>query len=672
MPLNFIKYFLKPLKIGELPSKSQWRQFFKVLNKKEKIRFLVFLILFSGSFLFLTLDSYFKNTQIRPAPGGEYIEGIAGQPRFINPIYSQTSDADRDLTELIFSGLFKYNGRGEIVPDLAENYEVKEEGKVFEIHLKENLFWSDGAPLTADDIIFTIETIQNSDYKSPARVSWLGVEVQKISDRDVSFYLRNPYPAFLENLTQKIIPKHIWKDVSYQNFPLSIFNLRPTGSGPYKFKDLKQEKSGKIISLDLVRNPKYSGKTPYLAQLSFLFFNQEEALVKNYKKGKINGFSLMSFPGLLKSENNSARLYSLSLPRYFAVFLNQEKSKILADSDIRQALNYGTDKEEIVQRVLGGKGKIVLSPILPEIYDIASPLKIYQHNPQKAENLLEAAGFLKNSEGKRIKVIEKTASFQFKSDLKKGSKNKEVAELQKCLAKDPEVYPEGQVSGVFGEATKKAVIRFQEKYRKEILNLSGFKEGTGLVSKATRAKLNELCFPSGKENLPLKFSLSTINQPALVETAQLLKEQWSKIGVEIDIKTFNISDLEKDVIKPRDYESLLFGQVLGIIPDPFPFWHSTQKKDPGLNLSVYQNKKVDKLLEQVRQIQDFNSQKEKFETFQNILIEDAPAVFLYASDYLYFLSPEIKGFETRIIADPSKRFSDIENWYVKTKRVWIK
>lgn len=673
MPINFFNLFKDSFQLPDikrLPSKSQWRQFFKFLNKKEKISFFVFLVLFLGSFLFLILDSYFKNTQIRPTDGGEHIEGILGQPRFINPIYSQTSDVDRDLTELIFSGLMKYNNSGEIIPDLAEKYEIKEGGKVFEIHLKENLFWSDSSPLTVDDVIFTIETIQNSDYKSPARVSWLGVGVQKIGDSQVRFSLRNPYPAFLENLTQKIIPRHIWKDVSYQNFLLSIFNLKPAGSGPYKLKNLKQEKSGKIISLDLVRNPKYSGKIPYLARLSFVFFDNDQDLIKSYKKGRINGFSLLSFSGLSKFQKNLSQPHSLSLPRYFAVFFNPEKSKTLAEKEIKQALNYGINKEEIVQRVLEGKGKIVHSPIPPGIYDIASPSKIYPYDPEKARELLQEAGFPENSEGKRIKTVKKTPSFQFKSDLKKGSQGSQVRELQKCLAKDPDVYPEGETSGVFGEATKRAVIRFQEKYREEILNPSGFKEGTGLVSKATRAKLNELCFPAGQEDLSLRFSLSTVNQPALVETAQILKEQWSKIGIEIDIKTFNISELENEVIKPRNYEMLLFGQVLGMIPDPFPFWHSTQIRDPGLNLSLYQNKKIDKLLEQVRQIQDFNSQKEKFETFQNVLIEDAPAVFLYASDYLYFLSPKLKGFEAKIIADLSKRFSDIENWYIETKRVW--
>ncbi|GAI49577.1 unnamed protein product, partial [marine sediment metagenome] len=128
--------------------------------------------------------------------------------------------------------------------------------------------------------------------------------------------------------------------------------------------------------------------------------------------------------------------------------------------------------------------------------------------------------------------------------------------------------------------------------------------------------------------------------------------------------------LKREIIKPRNYESLLFGEVLGVIPDPFPFWSSLQKKDPGLNLAMYENKKCDKLLKEVRQSLDEDVRKEKLEEFQELLIEDTPAVFLYNPDYLYLVSKEIKGINVKIITDPSKRFIGIENWYIKTKRAW--
>ena len=284
--------------------------------------------------------------------------------------------------------------------------------------------------------------------------------------------------------------------------------------------------------------------------------------------------------------------------------------------------------------------------------------------------MLDKAGYIKQENGLRVKTVNKTPAFQFKSDLKEGSKGKEVTELQKCLAKDTSVYPEGKITGSFGAQTKQAVIRFQEKYHEDILDPQGFKEGTGLVSKATRDKLNETCFPSGQDSSALKFTLSTVNQPGMLAVANKIKEQWLKIGIELEIKTYNISELEQQIIKPRDYQILLFGEVLTAIPDPFPFWHSIQKEDPGLNLALYENKKSDKLLEEARQLLDDQARNKKLEEFQNILIEDAPVVFLYSPDYLYLTDKNIKGVDVKMITEPSKRFSQIENWYLKTKRVF--
>ena len=651
------------------PSRLQWRQFSKVLNKKEKIIFslFVFLAFFSGLYLFLNF--YFENTEIKPAKGGAYTEGVIGSPRFINPIYSATSDVDRDLTELIYSGLMKYNEQGEIVPDLAEKYEILEQGKIYEFYLKENLVWSDKEPLTAEDIIFTIETIQNPSFKSPIRASWLGVEVEKISKQKIRFELKNPSVVFLENCTLKILPKHIWQDVSVQNFPLSIYNLKPIGSGLYKLKGLTQDAQGNIKSLTLLANPNYWGTHPNITTITFLFFDEETDLIKSYQKGEIKGFSLTAsanFSNFIDSTN----FYSLSLPRYFAIFFNPESSEILAEKEVREALNYGTNKQEIIDKILSGKAKIVNSPILPEIYNFEQSSEICQFNLEKANQLLEDAGFIKGENGLRSKIVKKTPSFQFKSSLTVGSQGKEVEELQKCLSKDPEVYPEAVVSGYFGSKTKAAVIKFQEKYKEDVLEPYQLLKGTGDVKTSTRAKLNEICFSVSEENFPLSFSLITVDQPTLKEIALLLKQQWELLGVELEIKTLDISTLGKEVIRGRDYEMLLFGEILGAIPDPFPFWHSSQVKDPGLNLAQYENTECDKLLEKNRETLIYQERKDALEEFQDLLIADSPAVFLYNPDYLYFISKEIKGVEAEIIIDSSKRFSGIENWYFKTKRGW--
>ena len=448
--LTFLKFFKKT----KWPSKKQWVQFFSVLSNKEKIVFLVLLALFIGSGLFFTINFYVKHTEIVPSAGGKYLEGLVGSPRFINPIYAQGSDVDRDLVEIIFSSL---------VPDLTRELKVLEDGRVYEITLKDNVFWHDGEKLTADDVIFTIKTIQNPDYKSPLRANYLGIEVQKINDYALSLKIKDPYSAFWERLEDlKIMPEHIWQDISPQNFLLTNYNLKPIGSGPYQFKNLKQNGANVIVSLELAKFKDYfanDSQKPYLSGISFRFFATEADLVNAAKRKEIDGFAVTSPTYFDLFDKGTYNEVSLSLPRYFAIFFNSDKSKFLADAKIRQALNYAVNKVEIIQSVLLGRGEAVDSPVLPDVYGYEQPTATYEFNLEKAEVLLATTG-LQKKDGMWIQTT-KAISTEFKSELKVGSKGAEVTALQTCLAQDPAIYPEGQVTGNFGAQTKTAVIRFQ-------------------------------------------------------------------------------------------------------------------------------------------------------------------------------------------------------------------
>jgi len=653
------------------PTIGQWKEFPKILTKKEKRAFLIFFILFISSSIFLSFSFYYKNTEIRPAAGGTYTEGLVGQPRFINPVYAMANDVDRDITEIIFSGLVKYDGEGNIVKDLAKDFEIKEDGKVYEFSIDEGLLWSDGEKLTTDDIIFTIETIQNPDYKSPLRAQWLGVEIERISDYKIRFKLNKPSFVFLESTTLKILPKHIWQKISLEDFTLSNYNLEPVGSGPYQLEETKKNKSGFIESITLTRNQNYFGEGQFLSKIRLNFFKDEKDLIKAANRRVIDGFSLINPENYSELPQGNSSTHTIIFPRYLAVFLNVEKSEILKNQEIRKALNLGVNKEEFLFSILSGYGRIIDSPLMPEIYGYSAPLEIYEFDLEQAKQILVKTGFEDlDKNGFREKHVEKDPDFQFSSVLNLKSEGKEVEELQKCLAKDPDIYPNGEITGYFGNSTKQAVIKFQEKYSDDILKPLGLNSGTGKVGPSTIKKLNEICFPSTREEIPLQFSLVTVDQPQLIEIADLLKNQWEELGVRINIETVSVATLERDFIKPREYDSLLFGEVLGSTPDPFPFWHSSQKNDPGLNLSMYENEEADNYLEKGRTSSDFEVRRENYEKFQNILIEDSPAIFLYSPDYLYVTKQEIKGVEIELITDPSKRFSEIQNWYIETKRVW--
>lgn len=650
----------------ELPSRAQWRFFFRVLNKKEKVLFSSFFLCFFSSLIFLIAFIYLDETEAIPAKGGIYKEGVVGQPRFINPVLA-SSDVDRDLIELLFAGLMKYNEKGELVPDLAESYKIKEAGRICEVTLKKDIFWQDGQEITSDDVVFTIKTIQDPEYKSPEIVNWTGIIVEKISDRKIIFRLEKPYFPFPEKLTLKIIPEHIFKEIAIENFALASYNLQgPVGSGPFKLKDLKFDKLGKINSLTLVRNENYYGQTPYLNQISILFFEERNKLYEAFKRKEIDGLVISDPKKVSELEGRKTRLEQASMPRYFAVFFNQKSNELLEKTETRKALILATNKAEIIQQTINGRGEVVNSPSLPGIYGFNHPPQTTEFDLEKAENLLQQIGLQK----KDGKLIQQTVpQFHFETRLEKGSKGQEVEDLQKCLKKLPDIYPSGKITGYFGEETETAIIKFQEKYREDILDPWEFEQGTGVVSETTRKKLNEVCNPSSEES-GIKLTLVTVDQPFLLETAGMLKEQWEKLGFEVGVQTYNFNELSRSIIRPRQYEMLLFGEILGLIPDPFSFWHSSRIEEPGLNLSLYQNEKVDKLLEGARESRSHKDFQSKLEEFQNILLSDSPALFLYRPDFNYLLLEKIKGASLGLLAEPCKRFSNVENWYIKTKRVW--
>ena len=652
----------------KLYKKNVWLRPILAFNKKEFIAFFIFLAIFIASILMLVIDFWFKHTDVVPADGGILIEGVIGQPRFINPIYAEGNDVDRDLTNLVYSGLMKYDANGQLKPDLIKRYDIKEDGKVYEIELKNNVVFHDNTKLTAKDVLFTVKTIQNPDFKSPLLAKWLGIETEILSDTRVRFTLKNPYPGFLENLTIKIMPSHIWQNVSSENFPLSTYNFKPIGSGPYKFSELINTNNGKIKSIVFDRNIHYYNAKPHLTQIRFMFFENETNLMAAANSGMISAIA-PPYPQNL-NDIDGFNKYSFTMPRYFAIFLNPDNNPILQNRDFRIALAYATDYKAIKEKVLGNQGQIVSSPFLPDIFGLQTPDNIIKTDTSKAKEILSQLGYeLKDS--KWVKVIKATTQ-TINQNLSFGAKNSAVNVLQACLAKFPDIYPSGKITGLFGEETRQAVIKFQEKYPDDILKPAGITKGNGKVGTATRAKLNELCSNAPVTIEPLKMTLTTSNDPLLDAMAQEIKSQWETAGIAIEIQVFDINKIKQEIIKNRDYGVLLFGQLLSITPDPFSFWHSTQRNYPGLNLANYNNKKVDKLLEEIRVESNQALRNSILENAQKLLLDDLPAIFLCNPNYIYFVSNKIQGVKPELIADPSERFSEIQNWYMYTQRSFQK
>ncbi len=206
-----------------------------------------------------------------------------------------------------------------------------------------------------------------------------------------------------------------------------------------------------------------------------------------------------------------------------------------------------------------------------------------------------------------------------------------------------------------------ALYEFNPELATELLEEEGWYDNNedGVREKTTRG-----------ESMLLEVSLATVDWPELREAAEYIANQLQAVGVHVNVEFYPIGGLQQDIIRPREYQILLFGEVLSVNPDPFSFWHSSQKKDPGLNLSLYENGTVDRLLEEARQEQDPVLRIEKLKEFQMRIVEDVAAIFLYNPSYLYGINKKIKGIEAGVIADPSWRFVDVQKWFMETKRIW--
>lgn len=354
---------------------------------REKAVFAGFALLFFGGLFWWGSRLYDRYTVMVPARGGEFREAIVGSPRYINPILADTTDAEAAIEALVFSSLFKPDGRGGLEPDLAEDYTVSEERKEYFVTLREGIMWHDGAPLTADDVLFTLELIKNPSLRSPLAFSWQGADAEKISDRTIKFTLDAPYEYFLQNLTFRVLPQHLWAQVPIDTFHLAELNVRPIGSGPYRFRSFERDQLGTITSYTLSANPEYFRGRPFIDTIRLKFYKVGDEAMLAWKKDEVDAYG-----GLTAADAaavDPAALKQIRTSRQFSVFFNTD-STALADSRVREALVKSANPTAFAETVLGGAGMAA---------DSAA-----EYDPAAAAALLEKAGWKDvNDDGIRMK-----------------------------------------------------------------------------------------------------------------------------------------------------------------------------------------------------------------------------------------------------------------------------
>ncbi|MDD5547794.1 MAG: peptide ABC transporter substrate-binding protein [Candidatus Pacebacteria bacterium] len=533
---------------------------------------------FGGAFLVFILSFFFfsllylnsKTVQV-PVSSNLYTEGLIGQPTFINPVISGGNDVDNDLSEIVFGNL----------EDLIDYYKVDESGKVWNIFLKSDLKWSDGKPLTSDDVVYTIETIQDPSSRSPLFATWQGVAAERISELEIEFNLRAPYAFFLDNLNKfKVIPKHIFGIIPPSNFRLSDYNLEPVGSGPYKFVSYDKRKDGFITAYHFATNENYATSTPFIRNFDVSFFQDTAEIIKAFNNKKIDGFGNLD-PKKIADIKISRKFIEAAMPRYYAVFFNPNSHEALKEKIVRQAMELATDKKKIVEKIFDNKALIVNGPLLPTMtgYNPATESS-QEFSVEKSAELLEKNGWTINKDS--------------------GIREKKI----------------------------------------------------------------------GSNIFKLEFDVVVPQIQFLIDTANIMKEDWKNAGINLNPVVLSPSEINDEVIKTRNYQMIIFGNILKNNPDIFSFWHSSERFYPGLNLAIYENKKVDELLESARKELKEEKRIESLGKLQELINEDKPAIFLYSPAYIYVGPKDLGGFTEEMISSSAERFNGLNKWHLRTVRVF--
>jgi peptide/nickel transport system substrate-binding protein len=339
-----------------------------------------------------------------PDHGGELVEGMAGNPQFLNPLLSQYNQVDGVLASLLFNGLTRLDERGNVVPDLAETMTVSPDGLTYDFRLRSGLYWHDGVPVTANDILHTVKIMQAEDFPGMAWLSalWREVEVTAPDGPEglsIRFQLKQPFAPFVDYTTIGLLPAHLWQEVPVADLMSSQYNTRPIGTGPFLLDTISATEAR------LQTNPTYHGPAPFLDGIRIRFYPDHQSLMPAYERGEIDAISWLWPEDMAKTtELPDLQLFSAPISGYSLIYLNHQNpnTPFLKEPAVRKALLYALDRQKLIDTVMKGQGMVADSPIMPYswAFDKETPKATY--DPALARQLLDEAGWV-DSDGDGIR-----------------------------------------------------------------------------------------------------------------------------------------------------------------------------------------------------------------------------------------------------------------------------
>ncbi len=331
----------------------------------------------------------------RVLPGGfTYTEGVAGTWLRINPFFATTNEVDDDLSHLIFSGLTRPGPDGEVLPDLAESWEIDDRGLAYTFKLRKDLRWHDGEPLTSRDVSFTIQTLLDPAFPGDPALAeaWLGMEIETPDDTTVVVRLPEPYAPFLaRNATQGILPEHLLGELSVAELVDAPFNAAPVGSGPYRLQSLESRQA--VLSA----NTSYHLGAPNISTLRVRFFADYPSALHAMEAGELDG--LLIRDSVTESQlADFQKIKDVTILRperdvQIILYLNNDHAAYFQDERVRRAISLTLDRQEIVNKIFAGIGRPSSSPVAPDTWAYSDRYDTIEARRDEARQLLEEAGW---------------------------------------------------------------------------------------------------------------------------------------------------------------------------------------------------------------------------------------------------------------------------------------
>ncbi len=567
--------------IGAQTEEHLDRHFFRRLGRLYEVRrfllsWILLLILLIGVSIiqFRSLGGYYQ--VIKPIAGGIYTEGMVGSFTNANPVFA-TGEADTAVSRLLFSSLMQYDAHNHLVGDLATDVQIDASAKIYTVKIRRDAYWHDGRELKAADVVFTYQTIQNPDVRSPLFSAWQGIKVEAPDDYTVVFTLPSVLASFSHALTNGIIPKHILEKNEASSLRSALFNTtEPIGSGPFKWAGVEVSGTGlddREQKISLIVNRDYFKGRPKINGFNLHIYLSETTMFQKFIDG-----SLTSLTGVQVMPDEIKRIdglneYNIPFTGAVMVFLRTSHD-ILKETEVRKALMFATDQQALI-RQLEYPSLPVNGPLLKGMTGYIANITQHGHNLNEANAILDKAGWAKGADGLRSKNGQKLA-----------------------------------------------------------------------------------------------VDLQTLNTAEYATVAKELQRQWREAGIDVVPSSLEQTELQAS-INTRSYGALLYGISLGVDPDQYAYWHSSQAdvlSARRLNFSDYRSKAADAALEAGRTRIDAVLRAAKYKPFLEAWRDDAPAIALYQPRLLYISREKIYNFDQESVNISADRFANIENWMIRTTK----